>query len=732
MDFNEADTTGYKTTPSYEIQKSTSDTKISPTNSIVKAMISSKTKSAKKKNTLTAKRRRVTVNDLSPADIQGYLYQRLRGKHLHWEKRWFVLLGSCLYGFKTKEDPKAAYQMHLKSTILARLSIFLRDDPDALQSWIDLIRSATLPNETAKMQEASLCSETDESDTEKPKTVNEKSDSLKKFGSLKKFTSKKSNNEAAHSGSTSLDRKWFFNKSSSHPKHSLPVPTAQFRSYRKIRTTDVQSSVTTGNFTSHIPFFTPQNLAQSQNVSVPNLTVEVAKNDYGKGKTKPISYVHASNPSLCNMTEFTIPGFTKNPFKQCNESLAGFVTLEELMIRQTEERKMNPHHIVEEVTKNLQLIKPDVVYGKFFFSYSKLVFQYYFSGYSEHTACFSKFEVRYQFVLRIQKTRLNFLPNDSKISHARPSSSSEKHDSGSSCFGKRLGSLKKNHNKTEDFENKTATYPKTTKGYEQKVNRSLPRTHKIQETYTQYNEYESHQRSPYVSDRNLSTKFKEHSYEMIYCPQTINDVQFAQNRTLDDTMYHDTPKKINKIKKQHSFSSADKKSKSNSLMYSGRVQDSSSSKVKLKSAIQYTPMSLPLSQDPKSKPKFAFELNLDEKSQKSGKLKQMFGKSDNKKEKTFLGSPKLHRAIFRKHNSGSDISWPSSTSSSQAVSISQSTYSLENSPPINSEPFSISISPHADYPGLEYPPVFEPETYSLANPQSSLSLLRKQGKSNTP
>lgn len=40
------------------------------------------------------------------------------------------------------------------------------------------------------------------------------------------------------------------------------------------------------------------------------------------------------------------------------------------------------------------------------------------------------------------------------------------------------------------------------------------------------------------------------------------------------------------------------------------------------------------------------------------------------------------------------------------------------------------LSPHADYPGLEYPPIFEPETYSLADPQSSLSLLRKQAKNN--
>lgn len=59
--------------------------------------------------------------------------------------------------------------------------------------------------------------------------------------------------------------------------------------------------------------------------------------------------------------------------------------------------------------------------------------------------------------------------------------------------------------------------------------------------------------------------------------------------------------------------------------------------------------------------------------------------------------------------------------------IPQASYSVENSPP---ELIPVSISPHADYPGLEYPPVFEPETYSLADPQSSLTLLRKQGKSN--
>lgn len=46
----------------------------------------------------------------------------------------------------------------------------------------------------------------------------------------------------------------------------------------------------------------------------------------------------------------------------------------------------------------------------------------------------------------------------------------------------------------------------------------------------------------------------------------------------------------------------------------------------------------------------------------------------------------------------------------------------------NSPSNSFVSSPPPDYPGLEYPPVFEPETYSLANPSCSLTLLRKQQK----
>lgn len=106
-----------------------------------------------------------------------------------------------------------------------------------------------------------------------------------------------------------------------------------------------------------------------------------------------------------------------------------------------------------------------------------------------------------------------------------PESSSE---STSSCFGKRLGSLKKNQKTNTEYDNKTATYPKITKGFDKKVNSSLPRMHKSQEKYREDVGVQ------YFSDRNLaSAKFGERSYEMIYCPETITEtVQFAQNRSL--------------------------------------------------------------------------------------------------------------------------------------------------------------------------------------------------------
>lgn len=76
--------------------------------------------------------------------------------------------------------------------------------------------------------------------------------------------------------------------------------------------------------------------------------------------------MHSSNPSLFSTSDFL---GSRSFYKPFPENLSGFVTLEELMLKQTEERKLNPHVIVEEMNRNMQLAKPDVVYGKFFVFY---------------------------------------------------------------------------------------------------------------------------------------------------------------------------------------------------------------------------------------------------------------------------------------------------------------------------------------------------------------------------
>lgn len=124
-----------------------------------------------------------------------------------------------------------------------------------------------------------------------------------------------------------------------------------------------------------------------QNISVPNLTIDhlpaknldddKSLNETTKSKTKQKSYVHASNPSLCISSESSVSNFNKTrTVQQGNDNLAGFVTLEELMNRQAEERKLNPHCTAEDVPINLNLIKPDVVYGKYteYFLYAYRIF----------------------------------------------------------------------------------------------------------------------------------------------------------------------------------------------------------------------------------------------------------------------------------------------------------------------------------------------------------------------
>ncbi|XP_050078940.1 uncharacterized protein LOC126565776 [Anopheles maculipalpis] len=140
--------------------------------------------------------------------------------------------------------------------------------------------------------------------------------------------------------------------------------------------------------------------------------------------------------------------------------------------------------------------------------------------------------------------------------------------------------------------------------------------------------------------------------------------------------------------------------------------------------------------------------------------KLSFGSTKTAKEKKLLGSPGLHRAIFGKnhHNHGgsdnqpavidhevfSPISFPKvpaplpidsgssnstptpiGTGSGQSNSGSSSPSTTVLMP--NFGPNLVAIARNSpDYPNMEYPPVFEPETYSLSDPNASLTLLKRR------
>jgi len=121
---------------------------------------------------------------------------------------------------------------------------FAADTEDSLILWLDAISKGTLGADIQD-QIIGLFSETDESDSEgcknklkrTPKSFKSNSE---KFGSLKKSIRKDAGLFKDHEiGGTSLDRKYL--KFLSAKNQNMPVPTAQFRSYRRVLPTSTSN-----------------------------------------------------------------------------------------------------------------------------------------------------------------------------------------------------------------------------------------------------------------------------------------------------------------------------------------------------------------------------------------------------------------------------------------------------------------------------------------------------------
>lgn len=244
-----------------------------------------KTLTNKKKNSLMAKRRKISLKSLGTSTtIQGHLYRRAkdRSEVAYWSKLYFVLIETALYGFKNKEAQKAdcviflsgftvslAKEVHSKSNAFKvyhpKKTLYLAAETErALAQWMEYIRQATLKGTTnLECEPKELFSETECSDddfdillnkqlsTPSPMKINqEKATSSEQtppskhyhlnFGSLKKFARGSNTSPSANSGDNSSpsDHKFlaFFTTSKSAEKKSADIiQTPQFKTYKKVK-----------------------------------------------------------------------------------------------------------------------------------------------------------------------------------------------------------------------------------------------------------------------------------------------------------------------------------------------------------------------------------------------------------------------------------------------------------------------------------------------------------------
>ncbi|XP_054737061.1 uncharacterized protein LOC129243784 [Anastrepha obliqua] len=244
----------------------------------------SRTLSLKKKHSLVAKRRNVNLKVLGTGDIQGHLYRRTKDRRgvTFWARLYFVMLNTILYGFRSKEATKAscviflpgftvslAKEVHSKPHAFkvyhaAKTFYFAVESQDALNQWVELLRQATLhpqPNSHNVRQFASgdtmddintkeLFSETDSSGEETESIVSSnlctpspQSSGKDIIANLSSATSTPSSSqpkqERRYLGSLRKLTKGTLpfkssNSGEKKPSSDIPVPTDQYRSYRKV------------------------------------------------------------------------------------------------------------------------------------------------------------------------------------------------------------------------------------------------------------------------------------------------------------------------------------------------------------------------------------------------------------------------------------------------------------------------------------------------------------------
>ncbi|XP_046980392.1 uncharacterized protein LOC124545493 isoform X1 [Schistocerca americana] len=329
----------------------------------------------KKRNLLLSRRRNIPAAEATVgAEKSGWLVRRCRqgGAGAAWVRAWCVLRTPVFYGFRSREAAHADIMVSLPGFTAAPATevksksfafkiyhtgtvfYFAVESEDELTGWLDCISAATVVSDSSQEPEV-VFSETEEEDPLTPLPMDQDSNhsspksrrfaawlggssqpgspqnaitssstgedsgkisaETRKFGSLKKSSSNKiastAANESSPNPSSSLDRKYL--RFLGAPPQ--PVPTARFRSYRRVVPAAPQRRPVTsqaGHALSDSPVRPPQ--------------------------------LHSSNPSLPalppDMADYRLAADLLREFGRGRQDTSGFVTLEEFMLsRQEEDRR---------------------------------------------------------------------------------------------------------------------------------------------------------------------------------------------------------------------------------------------------------------------------------------------------------------------------------------------------------------------------------------------------------
>ncbi|KOX71740.1 Connector enhancer of kinase suppressor of ras 3 [Melipona quadrifasciata] len=686
-----------------------------------------------------------------------------------------------------------------------------RNTEDFLALWVDAINKATLGAD-GHSRNSALFSETDESDGEqKSKTKNVhtleyKPNFDKSFGSLKKVVRKDSPSYRDHEISgASLDRKYL--KFLGTRNHNVPVPTAQFRSYRRV-----------------LPTSTP-NKKQDSVPNSPDLQMTIAGSTF-YGLCASHSATDMSNNTqdmgdYRRTTDRCLNNRNRRP-----EDLQGFVTLEEFMLQQEDQRQMTKSRSIS--PRITPLISDHVHVQHRNFLDNETV-----SEQSRHVAdgisnndvyaqnknsdeVVNNTASAYGYTRNMDNHAMRQYSGDFDSERNEYKGESSKHivhkKSNELCYinKKKLsdGSNFQHLQSSNSFYCKAATNEQKHSSYHNKPNI-------VDKPARQMNLNCECNTNIYTNQAQSSSNHDISRLYDYYLPKNVDnsseDIKPVSRRltrndgsgSTNDLTFHTFYETLQRAKKDASISrkgSFNLTSRRNHVSSDKHWLDSlrrtdkkeaNYDKTRLKNVAQYQPPPMPTSPFEQEGMIAAFEMHLDkgEQVQKPNRLKNLFANKSQQKpstlelpketQKTLLGSPRLHRALFREKCYNQ--SWLPSRSNSQSPGDSEISQSLSplsgNSPQTLSQSFSSvssvsdwssdtpspstpnltlkaganqpscqkhastsrnsltpptlpyippPTSPPPDYPGLEYPPVFEPGTYSLLD----ASLLRNRNKSN--